>query len=114
MFDFFFGHIWIKMITDIVQSDNEILEIKLTLWQKKITDLYFHPVFAMNDFQLRCKNCAGKARAGTEGRQIHAQLRGLHKGSGSLGGPQDLASSTLPSSSHLLFPTLLPDAMLQQ
>ena len=50
------------MITDIVPSDNEILEIKLTLWQQKITDLYFHPVFAMNDFQLRCKNCAGKAK----------------------------------------------------
>lgn len=29
------------MIADTEKSENEILEIKLTLWQK-ITDLYFH------------------------------------------------------------------------
>lgn len=33
------------MITDTEKSENEILEIKLTLWKQKITDLYFHFVF---------------------------------------------------------------------
>lgn len=32
------------------------------MWQQKITDPYFHFVFAMNGFQLRCKNCIGKAK----------------------------------------------------
>lgn len=47
MFDFFFHYIWIKMITDIEKLENKILEIKLTLWQQKITEFYFHFVLVL-------------------------------------------------------------------
>ena len=40
------------MITDTEKSENEILEIKLTLWQQKITDLYFHFVLLWKAFNL--------------------------------------------------------------